>query len=45
MTGLNVNGLVRSFVLRVASVQNPLLYGDLDTGYVTWVDKFAQIEK
>lgn len=44
-TGLNVNGLVRSFVPRIAATQNPFLYGDLDTGYVTWVDKFAQIQK
>ena len=44
-TGLNVNGLVRSFVPRIAATQNPALYGDFDSGYLTWVDKFAQIEK
>lgn len=42
-TGINLNGLVRSFVPRVASLQNPLRFGALDTGYLTWVDKFAQI--
>ncbi|KAH8656684.1 Alpha/Beta hydrolase protein [Tricladium varicosporioides] len=42
-TGINLNGLVRSFVPRIANLQNPRLYGDRDTGYVTWVDKFAQI--
>ncbi|RFU27310.1 hypothetical protein B7463_g9030, partial [Scytalidium lignicola] len=42
-TGLNVNGLLRSFVPRIANVQNPLLYGDRDNGYLTWPDKFAQI--
>lgn len=44
-TGINLNGLVRSFVPRIANLQNPRLYGDRDTGYVTWVDKFAQIHK
>lgn len=43
--GLNINGLVRSFVPRIANLQNPRLYGDRDTGYITWVDKFAQIHK
>lgn len=43
MTGINVNGLVRSFVPRITNLQNSALYGDLDNGYVTWVDKFAQI--
>ncbi|KAH6896501.1 Alpha/Beta hydrolase protein [Thelonectria olida] len=42
-TGLNVNGLVRSFVPRIASLQNPRKYGVLDPGYLTWVDVFAQI--
>lgn len=42
-TGVNANGLVRSFVPRIAAQQNGLRFGDLDTGYLTWVDKFAQI--
>jgi hypothetical protein len=45
MTGINVNGLVRSFVPRIAALQNPRLYGDRDSGMVTWVDKFAQVHK
>ncbi|KAK9492591.1 Alpha/Beta hydrolase protein [Lipomyces doorenjongii] len=43
LTGINVNGLLRSFVPRVASLQNSALYGDRDPGYVTWVDKYTQI--
>ncbi|KAK7415045.1 hypothetical protein QQX98_006183 [Neonectria punicea] len=42
-TGLNANGLVRSFVPRVASLQNPRRFGTLDPGYLTWVDAIAQI--
>ncbi|KAK9482641.1 Alpha/Beta hydrolase protein [Lipomyces starkeyi] len=43
LTGINVNGLLPSFVPRVASLQNSALYGDRDPGYVTWVDKYTQI--
>ncbi|EPE37135.1 alpha/beta-Hydrolase [Glarea lozoyensis ATCC 20868] len=43
-SGLNVNGLARSFVPRIAALQNPRLYGDRDNGMVTWVDKFAQVQ-
>ncbi|MCJ1317924.1 hypothetical protein MMC15_003251 [Xylographa vitiligo] len=42
-TGLNVNGLVRSYGLRVVSQQNPALYGERDAGYLTWVDRYSQI--
>ncbi|KAH8893678.1 alpha/beta-hydrolase [Thozetella sp. PMI_491] len=42
-TGLNPNGLWRSFVPRVAALQSPSTFGSLDTGYVTWVDVIAQI--
>lgn len=42
-TGLNINGLVRSFAARVAKQENPALYGDRDAGYLTWVDRHAQI--
>lgn len=42
-TGLDTNGLVRSFVPRLANAQNPALYGDLDNGYVSWVDKYSLI--
>ncbi|KAI1752206.1 alpha/beta-hydrolase [Xylaria castorea] len=40
---INTNGLVRSFVPRVASLQNAHKFGGLDTGYVTWVDGIATI--
>ena len=43
LTGLNANGLVRSFVPRIASLQNPARFGALDPGYVTWVDRIAYI--
>jgi pimeloyl-ACP methyl ester carboxylesterase len=42
-TGLNVNGLVRSFVPRVASLQNPRRFGTLNPGWLTWVDAISQI--
>lgn len=35
-TGINGNGLLRSFVPRIAAAENPALYGDRDVGYVTW---------
>lgn len=44
-TGINVNGLARSFVPRVAKIQNAKRFGHLDDGWLTWVDKFALIEK
>ncbi|KIX09869.1 uncharacterized protein Z518_00950 [Rhinocladiella mackenziei CBS 650.93] len=43
LTGVNANGLVRSFVPRIAAQQDGLRFGELDNGYLTWVDKFAQI--
>ncbi|KAK3074712.1 hypothetical protein LTR53_002655 [Teratosphaeriaceae sp. CCFEE 6253] len=42
--GVNGNGLLRSFVPRIASLQDATRFGELDTGYITWVDKFAQLE-
>ena len=42
-TGINANGLVRSFVPRIASLQNPRRFGQLDPGYLTWVDGLAQV--
>ncbi|OCL03881.1 alpha/beta-hydrolase [Glonium stellatum] len=42
-TGLNVNGLVRSFVPQIVNQQNPAVFGDRDNRYLTWVDKFAHI--
>lgn len=42
-TGLNANGLVRSFVPRIASLQNPRRFGLADPGYLTWADVFAQV--
>ncbi|KAK5944718.1 hypothetical protein PMZ80_001918 [Knufia obscura] len=41
-TGINANGLVRSFVPRIAMLQDEK-FEDWDDGYLTWVDKFAQI--
>ncbi|TRX94943.1 hypothetical protein FHL15_004028 [Xylaria flabelliformis] len=40
---INTNGLVRSFVPRVASLQNSHKFGRLDPGYVTWADGIANI--
>lgn len=41
-TAINANGLVRSFVPRIANQQSEK-YKAWDNGYLTWVDKFAQI--
>ncbi|KAI1283002.1 hypothetical protein F5Y07DRAFT_351583 [Xylaria sp. FL0933] len=40
---INTNGLVRSFVPRVASLQNTDRFGEFDTGYLIWVDGIANI--
>ncbi|KAF2266772.1 alpha/beta-hydrolase [Lojkania enalia] len=42
-TGINLNGLVRSFVPRIANVENPALYGDRNNGYLTWPSVFDLI--
>lgn len=42
-TGLNPLGLFRSFVPRIAALQNPRKFGKLDSGYLTWVDVIAQV--
>jgi len=42
ITGIYLNGLVRSFVPRIAKLQNKK-YGKWDNGYLIWVDKFAQV--
>ncbi|KAH7386902.1 Alpha/Beta hydrolase protein [Phaeosphaeria sp. MPI-PUGE-AT-0046c] len=42
LTTLNGKGLFRSFVPRIASLQNPARFGALSTGYLTWVDALAQ---
>lgn len=39
---VNVNGLVRSFVPRIASQQDQK-FAAFDNGYLTWADKFVQI--
>jgi hypothetical protein len=39
--GVNGNGLLRSFEPRIAQVQNPDRFGELDNGYLTWVDEEA----
>ncbi|KAF2869794.1 Alpha/Beta hydrolase protein [Massariosphaeria phaeospora] len=35
-SAINLNGLVRSFVPRIAREENPALYGDRDEAYLTW---------
>ncbi|PVI08560.1 alpha/beta-hydrolase [Periconia macrospinosa] len=35
-TGINGNGLLRSFVPRIAALENPSLFGDRNPGYLTW---------
>lgn len=42
-TGINGNGLVRSFVPRLANVENPSLFGDRNNGYLTWPSVFDLI--
>jgi alpha-beta hydrolase superfamily lysophospholipase len=44
-TGVNAKGLARSFISRIASLQNPQRFGALDTRYLTWADQFAALEK
>jgi pimeloyl-ACP methyl ester carboxylesterase len=39
---LTAIGLVRSFVPRIASDQDPKKFRSFDNGYLTWVDKWAQ---
>jgi len=42
-SAINVNGLIRSFVPRIASLQRPARFSMLDPGYLTWVDAIAQV--
>jgi pimeloyl-ACP methyl ester carboxylesterase len=42
-TGLNLEGIFRSYAPRIASLQNPSHFGLLDPGYLTWVDALAQV--
>lgn len=42
-SGINANGLVRSFVPRIANQQDGEKFGSFDNGYLTWVDVFSQI--
>ncbi|ORY14937.1 Alpha/Beta hydrolase protein [Clohesyomyces aquaticus] len=42
-SGLNLKGLVRSFIPRIANTENPALYGNRDNGYLTWPDVFGLI--
>ena len=44
-SGLNAAGLLRSFVPRIANVENPALYGDRDDGYWTWPSVFDNVMK
>ncbi|KAH8660110.1 Alpha/Beta hydrolase protein [Xylariales sp. PMI_506] len=43
LTAVNGNGLFRSFVPRIAALQDPQRFGTLDSGYLTWVDVLAQV--
>lgn len=43
--GVNGNGLLRSFVPRIAQLQNAARFGELDDGYLTWVDQYAFVLK
>jgi hypothetical protein len=42
-TGLDLTGPVRSYAPRIASLQRQSRFGNVDTGYLTWVDAIAQI--
>jgi hypothetical protein len=44
-TGINGNGLLRSFEPRIASGQDQKRFGELDTGYLTWVDIYGMVLK
>ena len=44
-TGVNGNGLLRSFVPRIASAQNEERFGELDNGYLSWADIYAMTLK
>lgn len=44
-TRFNANGLAQSSVPRVALLQSGQNFDLLDTGYFTWVDKYAQALK
>ena len=44
-TAINGNGLLRSFVPRIASDQNEKRFGELDTGYLSWADIYAMVLK
>lgn len=43
ISNVNANGLVRSFVFRIANQQNGEKFGAFDNGYLTWVDRLAQV--
>lgn len=40
-TGINGNGLLRSFERRIASAQNEERFGELDTGHLSWGDIYG----
>jgi hypothetical protein len=44
-TGVNGNGLLRSFVPRIAADQNKQRFGELDSGYFSWADIYAMTLK
>jgi hypothetical protein len=43
--GVNGNGLLRSFEPRIASGLNPERFGELDAGYLSWVDIYGMTLK
>ena len=44
-TGINGNGLLRSFEPRIASGQNQKRFGELGSDYFTWVDIYGMVLK
>jgi hypothetical protein len=43
--GVNGNGLLRSYAIRIASSVNQKRFGELDDGYLTWADIYANTLK
>lgn len=43
--GVNGNGLLRSFEPRIASSLNEQRFGELDAGYLSWVDIYGMTLK
>ena len=43
--GVNGNGLLRSFEPRIASGQDAARFGELDAGYLSWVDIYGTFHR